>query len=101
MIKGNTKKFINNIFAEFDGFYDSPQGVADDIKAAGSIRHFVDGGGHLCYYSNALNFLARVYENTEEERKAFDLLPNDKIWERYIGVISVYLPKWLKARGVN
>ena len=101
MIKGNTKRFINNIFAEFDGFYDSPQGVADDIKAAGSIRHFVDGGCHLCYYSDCRDFLARVYENTEEEKAAFDLHPNDKIWDRYINVICLYLPKWLKARGVN
>lgn len=116
MIKGNTKRFLANIYAEFDHYYGTTQeeaeGVMRDILNASDrrgashiyacdVRAFIMGGGFWCYTSQACDFLARVYENTDEEKAKFSAQDYNQIWERFVNVCCVYLPKWLKARGVN
>lgn len=101
MIKGNTKKFIENIYAEFEDFFDgNAEGVKHDIECAGGIRNYVEVGCFMTYTYQAIDFLARVYENTDEEKARFRDLPADKIWERYVNVVCAYLPRWLKSKNV-
>lgn len=100
MIKGNTKKFLSNIYGEFSSYYENDkEGVRRNIESAGSVRNYIEGGCFYCYTSQVIDFLARIYENTEEEKAKFAKMDSFKIWERYVNVCCLYLPKWLNAKS--
>lgn len=106
-IRGNTKKFIENVEKWLDGFGDE---IWEDLRLniqylqqytrygflQEAIREYVEGGSLDCYYDDVRKTLNELYENTPEEVEKWKNYPTDKLWERYINVMIIYIPKAYK-----
>ena len=106
-IRGNTKKFIENVEKWLDGFGDE---IWEDLRLniqylqqytrygflQEAIREYVEGGSLDCYYDDVRKTLNELYENTPEEVEKWKNYPTDKLWERYINVMMIYIPKAYK-----
>ena len=105
-IRGNTKQFLDNIYAYFNDFFQDEEewiGLEDTLSNLKryskyhslneAIREYVMGGSLDVYYGQVRNTLNMLYENTPEEIKKWENYPDDKLWERYIGICQIYLPK--------
>ncbi len=110
-IKGNTKKFIQNVTDYLDSYCLNEQewlNMEKDIlnlqkytrfhSLNEAIRDYVMGGS-LDIYPNQVNDTLNVlYENTPEEAEKWEKYPDDKKWERYINIMCLYLPKAFKKK---
>lgn len=110
-IKGNTKKFIQNVIDYLDGYCEDEQGWLDmeenilnlqkytrfhSLNEA--IKDYVMGGSLDVYYNQVNDTLNELYENTPEEAKKWEKYPDEKKWERYIGIMCLYIPKAFKKK---
>lgn len=71
-----------------------------DVKAAGSSKHFIEGGGLAIYYSDQREELRKIFGETVEEAAAYS---DEKVWANYINVMSDAISRirmsHLKANG--
>ena len=106
-IRGNTKEFIKNVEEYINGWGEEKwesirvnvQGLQEYTRYGTlneAIRQYVEGGDLDCYYYQVQNTLNELYENTPEEAAKWENYPFDKLWERYINIMCLYLPKAYK-----
>ena len=106
-IRGNTKQFVQNVENWLEGFGDeiwedlrvNIQGLQEYARYGTlneAIREYVEGGSLDCYYDDVRKTLNELYENTPEEIEKWSDYPTDKLWERYINVMCLYIPKAYK-----
>lgn len=110
-IRGNTRQFVQNIADYIDEFMDDEQDWLDmetnilELKKytrynniSEAIKEYIEGGRFDIYYNDVRDALNKLYENTPEEARRWEKYPNDKLWERYISVLTMYIPKAFKLR---
>lgn len=56
-----------------------------DAQAAGSSKHFVEGGGLAVYYFDQRKELQKIYGQTDDEADKFS---DSQVWDKYIAVMS-------------
>ena len=109
-IRGNTRKFLDNIYEYFNDFYGNDDYNWDALEADlmtlkrftkyksmnEAIKEYVDGGNLDVYYSDIRNVLNKIYENTPEEVEKWADYPTNKLWDRYVAICQIYLPKAFK-----
>ena len=108
-IRSNTKQFVDNVEKYLDGFGDDiwerlrvniqylqsqPYNRYGSLNEA--IREYIEGGSLDVYYDEVRKTLNELYENTPKEAAKWENYPNDKLWERYINLMCMYLPKAYK-----
>lgn len=110
-IRGNTRKFLDNVYEYFNGFFDGGNDYNWDNLEADlgalkrftkyksmneAIKEYVEGGYLDVYYSDIRNVLNKLYENTPEEVEKWADYPTNKLWDRYVAICQIYLPKAFK-----
>lgn len=108
-IRGNTKQFLSNVESLVDDYCGNNtegwEGMEENILALlggrthsiiEAIRQYVGNGEFAMYYDDARKDLAFIYENTSEEKEKWSKYPEDKMWDRYVNVMTMYLPKVFK-----
>lgn len=56
-----------------------------DAQAAGSSKHFIEGGGLAVYYYDQRKELQKIYGQTDAEADKFS---DAQVWDKYIAVMS-------------
>ena len=106
-IRGNTKQFVKNVEEYINGWGEEKwDNIKENVQYLQeyarygtlneAIREYIEGGCLDCYYDEVRKTLNELYENTPEEVKKWADYPTDKLWERYINVMCLYLPKAYK-----
>jgi len=110
-IRGNTRKFLDNVYEYFNKFFGDDheynwESLENDIMMLKrhskyhsmneAIKEYVEGGWLECYFDDVRNTLNKLYENTPEEIEKWADYPTDKLWDRYIAICQIYLPKAFK-----
>ena len=108
-IRGNTKQFVDNVEKYLEEFGDDIwERLRVNIQYLQSepynrygllneaIREYIEGGSLDVYYDEVRKTLNELYENTPTEAAKWENYPNDKLWERYINIMCMYIPKAYK-----
>jgi hypothetical protein len=106
-IRGNTRQFVDNVEEYLEEFGDDIwerlrvniqylQEYARYGTLNEAIREYIEGGSLDVYYDEVRKTLNELYENTPEEVEKWADYPTDKLWERYINVMCLYIPKAYK-----
>lgn len=108
-IRGNTERFLKNLEEVLDGYLETQQDWLDmestvmylkkhEKTIQNALRAYISGGCFGIYDEDILEDLAYAYENTPEEKKAFGRLSSEKLWNRYVEVLTVYIPRVFKRK---
>lgn len=108
-IRGNTKKFIDNVIDHLNSHLvdkEGWKGMEADLLGLmkygrpqslnQAIREYVEGGSLDVYYNQVSRTLNKLYENTPEEIEKWEKYPDDKKWDRYINIMVTYIPRAFK-----
>lgn len=108
-IKGNTERFLKNLEEVLDGYLETEQDWLDmestvmylkkhEKTLTAALRAYISGGCFGIYDEDILEDLAYAYENTPEEKKAFGKMSSEKLWNRYVEVLTIYIPRIFKRK---
>lgn len=106
MIRGNTKKAIENATKTFLSYYDDKNDILKDAKACYWEKPFswyragvkmAEGGAFACYNSTMFEEIADILELTEEEKAFYDKkLSNEAVFKRYCHMAGQFVERLAK-----